>query len=80
MTHDMKQVATVTSGESFRCPACGQSVHGLPDIPMDGFTKAVNHCLSHGWKLLHVGQQTQGSLGQSYESTVAVLGQPAEGH
>ena len=41
------------------------------------FQAAVNHMLAeHGFKLLHVGQQTEpdGADGRPYQTTVAVLG------
>jgi hypothetical protein len=77
MTPDqnVKSVASVVAGESFLCPACGKGMHPDMNDRMGSFTQAVNHCLAqHGWRLLHIGQQTLGQLGASYETTVAVLG------
>lgn len=69
-------IASVVSGESFLCPRCGTAFHPESGAPMANLDAAVNHCLKeHTMQLLHVGQQTQGSVGSSYESTVAVLGQ-----
>jgi hypothetical protein len=40
--------------------------------PTADLRRPVNHMLKHGWKLLHVGQQTL-----EVHETVAVLGEPA---
>lgn len=37
----------------------------------------VNHYLAHGWRLLHVGQETRSVAGTVEHATVAVLGRPS---
>ena len=36
--------------------------------------KKINHVLSHGYKVLHIGQETIEVDGQPWQETVAFLG------
>jgi hypothetical protein len=59
------------------CPACGHTVAYGHDIG-HALADRVNHLIdTHGWKLLHVGQETTGSRehGNAYDVTVAVVGE-----
>jgi hypothetical protein len=41
----------------------------------DDLAEEINHYLTHGYKLLHVGQQTaDGPDGKAWHSTIAVMG------
>ena len=51
------------------CPVCGER---LSNEQIDG---AINHVLTHGWRLLHVGAEWgEDSDGKSISHTVAILG------
>jgi hypothetical protein len=71
---DCEQVVRGVAAEPCAEDGC-QSTEGskTTDHPgPDDLRRPVNHMLKHGWKLLHVGQQTL-----EVHETVAVLGEPA---
>ena len=56
------------------CPVCGASIC-VRGEQIDG---AINHVLTHGWRLLHVGAEFgQDEEGKSISHTVAFLGKAA---
>lgn len=74
-TADTQHVVHVSSaiiGE--RCKRCANPIEG------DGsFVALINHYITqHGYKLLHVGQQTEEGTDGPWQTTVAVLGQTAQ--
>ena len=73
MAGDYMSVAKVSSDIMARCPDCVTQLDGTRD-----FAAAVNHLLAHGYALLHVGQETtRDTLGNPWQTTIAVLGKPA---
>lgn len=68
---EFEQILVIRTGEYPElCPVCGKKTTDHPRP--DDLRRPVNHMLKHGWKLLHVGQQTL-----EVHETVAVLGEPA---
>lgn len=68
--YDVSNVIHVSTNIGRGCPICSDKFLGLED-----FADSVNHCLSHGCVLLHVGQETsRDDEGHLWHSTVAVLG------
>jgi len=65
-----KHVVQVTTTVSTRCEHCEKWVDS------EDFQGSVNHYIEqHGYKLLHVGQETTRDMdGKPWHSTVAVLG------
>jgi len=64
-------IAYVSSSLGHRCPVSGCGYFLTPDSFQDG----CNHMLNHGFKCLHVGQETtHGPNGDLWHSTVAVFG------
>ena len=76
---DAKRVHQVKSSEVVQCPVCDrlpEEARGMHDG--EELVVQVNHMLGHGWKLLHVGQETStGMDGDVWQQTTAVLGEPA---
>jgi hypothetical protein len=70
---DIKDVVTVTSsilGEP--CKHCGP-------FGAEGFAALITHYIQeHGYRLIHVGQQTEEGSDGPWQATVAVLGRPPE--
>ena len=59
---------------SVKCPVCGQNIYDHGEHIHD----AINHVLTHGWQLLHVGAEfDQDEEGKSVSHTVAILGKVA---
>ena len=55
------------------CPACGADIRDRGEQ----INRAINHMLTHGWQLLHVGAEFgQDEEGKSVSHTVAILGKP----
>ena len=55
------------------CPVCEGDIRGRGEQIDD----AINHLLTHGWRLLHVGAEwDQDETGESCSHTVAILGKP----
>ena len=56
------------------CPVCGENIRNRGEI-IDG---AINHVLTHGWRLLHVGAEFDHDEEGKYvvSHTVAILGKP----
>lgn len=68
----IKKVVQVSSGSLEACMVCGDSLNATED-----FSGAVNHYLDiHGYRLLHMGQQTSRADEGLRTDTVAILGQP----
>jgi len=66
---DTQNVVHVSTGIGTGCQHCTQS------IGLDRFAESINHYIQeHGYRLLHVGQQTEGDSQEPYQTTVAVLG------
>ena len=58
---------------SVKYPVCGQNIYDHGELIHD----AINHVLTHGWQLLHVGAEFgQDEEGKSVSHTVAILGKP----
>ncbi len=64
---DVQNVVKVSDIELVQCPIC----HTLPP---DNVAEAINHYLKHGYKLLHVGQETSRDGNSLWQSSVAFLG------
>jgi hypothetical protein len=68
-----KQVFQISTNIWKNCPECSNMPHSA--IGDDEIDERVNHVLQHGYKLLHVGQQTsEDSQGRIWQTTVAILG------
>jgi hypothetical protein len=69
---DVKHVVRLTSDEISVCPVCDK----LPADMSKAFdiAESINHYLNHGYKVLHVGQETSREEHGLYHMTVAVLG------
>lgn len=76
---ETKQITHVSSKVRRACPFCDESISDQGD-DLEGFVREVNHLLdAHEFNLMHVGQETEwGSDGNSWESTVAILGSATE--
>ena len=72
MADDYKDVVQVSSDVLKQCLIC----NGIKfSDPTPDVSEQINHYLKHGYKLLHVGQQTtRNSEGKLWETTVAILG------
>ena len=69
-----EEVIQVFSDVSTGCPRCEE---GPAWSDVDWFADQVNHLLGHGYRLLHVGQEsTAGAEGQPWQRTTAVLAVP----
>jgi tRNA U54 and U55 pseudouridine synthase Pus10 len=68
----IKKVVQISSGTLEACMVCADSLNATED-----FSGAVNHYLdTHGYRLLHIGQQTSRVDEGLRSDTVAILGQP----
>jgi hypothetical protein len=68
---NISEVAQVYSDIEAPCPMC----RDFSSSGSDYFAEHVNHLLSHGYRLLHVGQDTTWSNdGAPIQRTTAVLG------
>lgn len=57
------------------CEECHKSVYQSTDC--DYLSKMINHYLSHGYEVKHVGQETsRDDDGNPWQSTVAILLKP----
>ena len=57
------------------CPVCGEDLGKTAGITGEKIDGAINHVLTHGWRLLHVGAEwAEDSDGKSISHTVAFLG------
>jgi hypothetical protein len=71
---DVKEVIEVSSNELKQCPHYPAAFKfSAPETPLD---ERINHFIKqHGYKLLHVGQQTTSDADSNpWQTTVAVLG------
>jgi hypothetical protein len=77
VAEDAVRIYSVRTGIGKPCPVCGRGVWSGDD-PGDWLDQQVNHLLEeHGWRLLHVGQETTDDRdGNPWQHTVAVLGEP----
>jgi hypothetical protein len=70
---DVKEVLEVSSNVIKQCPHCagGFKFSDPPDLG-----ERINHFIKqHGYKLLHVGQETcESANGYLWQTTVAILG------
>ncbi len=68
---DTKKVIELRSDHHASCPECGG-----PQTHMDAsMEEKINHVLSHGYKILHIGQETsRADTGDLWQTTVAILG------
>jgi|GEM_PF-2403040 len=64
----VKEVVQIVSGDSKRCPHCGFLQESNMNIG-----EVINHYFTHGYKLLHVGQETTWVQDNPWQKTVAVL-------
>lgn len=66
----VNHVVHISNDEGKSCEHCDFRVG------TDNFAESINHYISaHGYKLLHVGQQTsRDSMGNPWQLTVALLG------
>jgi hypothetical protein len=66
---DVKKTVSVSSGVHAPCQECERGIEG------ESIHEKINHYLSHGYKLLHVGtQSTRDYRDEPCQDTVAVLG------
>jgi hypothetical protein len=67
----VKKVIELRSGMFASCPECGGSQTHMGA----SMEQKINHVLSHGYKILHIGQETSTSdSGAPWQETVAILG------
>jgi hypothetical protein len=66
---DVRHVVHISTGIGTGCKHCHHS------IGLERFAESINHYIeAHGYRLLHVGQQTEGYSENPYQTTVAVVG------
>ncbi len=72
-TEDVKEVLEVSSNVIKQCPHCAGGIT-LSNPP--GLDERINHFIKeHGYRVLHVGQETCESMnGELWQTTVAILG------
>ena len=64
-----KHIVHIDTNISKGCEHCHFSIGG------DRFAESVNHYIEeHGYKLLHIGQETTGDASAPWQTTVAVVG------
>jgi hypothetical protein len=68
---DVNEVVQVSSDVIKQCPHCAGAFKFSDPPDLD---ERINHFLRHGYKLLHVGQQTTSVDGAPWQTTVAILG------
>lgn len=70
--HTFDDVTTVTQWRSdtspVRCPDCGQT------FECEDIGKAISHAIGHGYRLLHIGTESQRASEGLWHSTVAFIG------
>ena len=70
-----KNVIELRSGTFRVCPVCGSTDTHLQAGGKPSMEKKINHVLAHGYKVLHIGQETVDGLnGEPWQETVAFLG------
>ena len=69
----VQRIEQLYSDESGPCPTCEKSF-GV------SLTQQANHLIGHGWRVLHIGQETttDGATGDPVQRTTIVLGEPEE--
>jgi hypothetical protein len=69
--HDTTNVIVIRSDETMSCPYAGCDF----SLEADYLQNNINHCLAHGAKLLHVGQEStpSSSKDEVFQNTLAVL-------
>lgn len=67
----MVKVAQLTENLDTRCSDCTQLIGGMLD-------EKINHYLTHGWKILHIGTETQRGDGGLQHHTQVIVGKPGE--
>ena len=68
---EAKKGIELRSGVFKSCPECGGAETHM-DASME---QKINHVLSHGYKIQHIGQETtDSSSGDLWQVTVAILG------
>lgn len=76
--HDATRIVTLSSDVSASiCRECGNALPARQRFAND-LQDHVNHYLEHGWRILHVGQETRLQESQPLHLTVAVIGRPAD--
>ena len=71
MLEKIQKTVELSSDVIGGCVHCGERPCG----PNADLGEQINHYLGHGYKLLHVGQQTTtGGDGKPWQSTIAILG------
>lgn len=73
---DMRDIKTTfqlhTNSGPYACPICDHRLLVEPGMPVDF---GINHMLSHGYELLHVGSEwASDTEGKTIHHTVAILG------
>ena len=66
----VKQTVQVSSHITKGCEECDKGFG-----PESEVAEQINHYLNHGYKLLHIGQETsEGIGGKIWQNTIAILG------
>ena len=66
---DIRHVVHIATNVSTGCEHCVHSIGG------ERFAESVHHYVeAHGYRLLHIGQETENGPEGAWHSTVAVLG------
>lgn len=70
---DTNHVVQISTNIGEGCKHCSHP------IGMENFAESINHYINeHGYRLLHVGQQTEHASEGLWHSTVAILAGPPE--
>ncbi len=69
-----KNIVELRSGTFRVCPVCGSKEIHVQAGANPTMEKKINHVLSHGYKVLHIGQETVEVDGKPWQETVAFLG------
>jgi hypothetical protein len=71
MAKAVQHTVQINSSITKSCQHCGNiGLSSEPDV-----AEQINHYLKHGYKVLHVGQETsRDANGDQWQSTVAILG------
>ena len=78
---DIQKTVQLSSAVGKSCEECGpeESPEFLFSDPEDVGAQVSHYIESHGYQLLHVGQQTgRDQAGHPWQTTVAVVGKPKE--
>jgi hypothetical protein len=71
---NIKEVVEINSNIFSSCKYCTENIFAT-DPGDSRIADRINHYLRHGFKILHIGSQTNdGPDGKPWHSTVAVLG------